>query len=227
MPKRRDRDDDEYDDEDDDDRPRRKRRRDDDEDDDDRPRKGSGRETLPPGTPQLYVHKRCKCETKMPTDVIREYLDNPFELGEEPTTYCSECEEDVPWKECHWADTRQNLYDYIDDLRAEMVVNGTDPRSGEVPYNFLTPVIAAVIGGCLAGGIGSALVKGLAIVAVVAAGIVGGALVGLVWMPFERKKDQAAQDEWNRKLVKRYYKRHPDRQPPQKSKRRSNSEDDE
>src|SRR5262245_37797762 len=121
RPARRSRDED-----DDDERPRRRARpRDDDEDERSSRRR---RDRLPPDTPRVYVHKRCKEETEMPAEVIAEYLENPFELGEQPTTYCAGCNRNVPWKDCHWTETRQNLYEYIDDRRAEMVIAGTDPR---------------------------------------------------------------------------------------------------
>lgn len=227
MPKRR------LDDDDDDDLPRRRRRvvdEDDDEDDeDDRPRKKRRRADdddegggIPAGTPRVYVHKDCKCQTKMPSDQIEAYLENPFELGETPTTYCKECEEDVPWKDCYWLETKQNLYEYIDDMRAEMVINGTDPRTGPT-YNWLYPIFFAIVAGLLVG-TGSRRAAGLGLIpGLIAAGI--GALIGVGWMFWEYKKDTAASEVWNRKLVKRYYKRHPEAK--QTKKRQRAVEDDE
>jgi hypothetical protein len=117
--------DDDYDD--DEDRPRAKRRRDETDD-------------IPAGTPRVYIHDECGCKTKMPADVIGDYLENPFELGEEPLTWCGECDEDVPWKDCHWVETKQNLYDYIDDRRAELVIAGEDPRPGSPPLVWWAPI---------------------------------------------------------------------------------------
>ena len=200
---------------DDDDRPPRRSRRDrdeDDEDDDPPPRRRSRRDevTLPAGTPTVYVHDKCKGKTEMPAAVIAEYLANPFDLGEDPTTTCSRCDDDVPWQDCYWADTEQNLYEYIDDLRGEMVVSGTDPRPGTPGYNWLLVLFGAVLGGAAGAGIGK---KAGNLILLAAVGAVLGAAGGVAWVFIDRAKDVKALAEFNRKLVKRYTKRHPDARP--------------
>lgn len=158
----------------------------------------------------MYVHKKCRGQTEMPADVIREYLDNPFELGEEPDTYCSRCKDDVPWTKCEWTETGQNMYEYIDDVRAEMHIRGDDPRSGVVSYNWLLLVFGAGLGGGLGYGVG----KGMkSVLLPTAAGVVVGLAAGAVYMVYQRGVEQKERDEWNRKLVARYYKRYPDRRP--------------
>jgi hypothetical protein len=200
---------DEDDEEEYDDRPRRKRRRDGDDD-------------IPPGTPRVYVHEGCGCKTKMPADVTREYLENPFELGEAPLTWCGECDEDVPWKKCHWAETRQNLYEYIDDLRAEMVISGDDPRTGPT-YIWWAPIAFGAVLGIVAALI--AAKEGLSVVLLGLLGAVVGALIGAGWMVREYSANRKESEEWNRKLLKRYYKRHPEAK--QKKTRSRSDEDDE
>ena len=215
------------DDDEEDDRPHRRARRrdDDDDDDDDRPRKRRGRDDdeddLPPDTPRVYVHKRCKEQTEMPAEVIAEYLENPFELGETPTTYCTGCERNVPWKDCHWTETRQNLYEYIDDRRAEMVISGTDPRPNPPDLNWLQPIVV-LVGGVLMG-LGFAAGAGLSKALFAAIGAVVGLVGGVVWMFVDRVQGARGMDAWNRQLVKRYYKRHPEAQA--KKKRRPRDDD--
>jgi hypothetical protein len=41
-------------------------------------------------------------------------------------------------------------------------------------------------------------------------GAIGGAVFGVVWMLREYSSNKKESEEWNRKLVKRYYKRHPE-----------------
>ncbi len=194
--------------------PRRRR----DEIDDEPPRKRR-RAEISPGTPTVYIHEECKGRTEMPEKFIREYLENPFELGEEPTTVCTRCDEEVGWRDCYWADTRQNMYEYLEDRRAELIIADKDPRPDSPPLNWLIPVIGAVLGGSLAGGFGAKIGHRLV---VGAAGAALGAMLGVIYMFIDRSRNATATEEWNRKLVKRYYKRHPEAQ----SKRRSRRDDD-
>ena len=210
--------------EDDDPLPRRARQdRDEVEDDDPPPRRKSRRDEneLPAGTPTVYVHEKCKRKTEMPADVIREYLENPFDLGEEPTTTCTRCKEDVPWHDCYWEETEQNLYEYLDDLRGEMFVSGKDPRPGTPGLNWLLLILGAGLGGAAGAGIGKKIGN---LVLAGAVGAVVGAIGGFIWMFIDRSKTIKSFEEWNRKLVKRYYKRHPEAQP--KSKKKSRRDDD-
>ena len=171
----------------------------------------------------MYVHEECNGQTKMPADAVREYLENPFELGEQPETHCSECEEDVPWKECHWAETKQNLYEYIDDMRAEMLIRVDDPRPG-IGYAWWYP-IGAAIGLGLAVGAGGRKALALGWVAGLIAAAVG-ALAGTVYMFIEYSSNKKEQEAWNAKLLKRYYKRHPEAKQAKKKRRRSDEDDE-
>lgn len=70
------------------------------------------------GVPQIYLHTRCGNSTGMPEDIIRSYLQNPY-LYLADRTFCTGCGKHVPFKECEWTETGENLQDYMDDLRAE------------------------------------------------------------------------------------------------------------
>lgn len=185
-------------DDDEDDRPRRRARRRDDGDDD----------GLPPGTPRVYVHKACKGKTVMPAEVVAEYLENPFELGEDPGTFCTECEGNVPWKDCAWVETKQNLYEYIDDVRAEMVLAGTDPRPNPPAFNWMFPILGVGLGAGCGAGLASGVGQSAVLFGVI--GGAGGLAAGVVWMFIDRAKFIREIEVWNRKLLKRYYKRHPE-----------------
>ncbi len=201
----------------------RRSRDEDDDDDEPQPRRRSRRreQELPAGTPTVYVHKACKGKTEMPADVIREYLENPFDLGEDPTTTCTRCRDDVPWQDCYWADTEQNLYEYIDDRRAEMVISGNDPRPETPALNWLLLLFGAGLGGAAGAGIG-AKAGNLLLLAI--GGVVLGAIGGFIWMFIDRFNNAKTYVEWNRKLVKRYYKRYPEAQA--KSKKRPRRDED-
>ena len=195
---------------------------DDDEDEEVPPRRRSrrGPSDLPAGTPTIYVHEKCKGQTEMPDDVVRDYLENPFELGDEPTTVCTRCDKDVPWSKCYWIDTEQFLDEYLDDLRAEMILAGNDPRPESPGFNWLFPVIGAVLGGAAGAGVGN---KAGNLVLLAAIGVVVGAAGGAAWMFVDRNRNATAFAAWNRKLLKRYYKRHPEAEG--KSKKRSRRAD--
>ncbi|MFO0939729.1 MAG: hypothetical protein U0930_03070 [Pirellulales bacterium] len=81
--------------------------------------------TLPPeqrtegelvGVPVVYIHEVCGTGTLMPEEIVRSYLKNPFLYGAN-TTFCAGCSKQVPNRECHWDETRENLQDYFDRLR--------------------------------------------------------------------------------------------------------------
>src|SRR5262249_10584190 len=207
------------DDEEEDDRPRRRGDEDDQEEDTPRRRRRRDDDDLPHGTPRVYVHKRCKEETEMSADDIEKYLANPFELGEEPNTFCTGCDEYVPWTECKWTETDQNLYEYLDDMRAEMVISGDDPRPNPPALNWILLVVSAFVGGALGAGLASGM--GQSKILFGAAGVALGVVVGFVWMLIDRAKFAREIEEWNRKLLKRYYKRHPEAK-----KRRSRYDDE-
>lgn len=52
----------------------------------------------------------------MPEEIVRSYLVNPYLYSN--FTYCASCQEHVPYKECYWRETKENLQTYIDGLRA-------------------------------------------------------------------------------------------------------------
>lgn len=205
MPRRRDDDDDDIED-DEDEAPRR-------------PKKGDG---IPPGTPRVYVHKKCKGETEMPAKYIRKYLKSPYNFNGDTQTYCAGCDKDVRWKDCYWAETEQNLQDYIEDLIAEGIIAGEVPPS-EVAMNWGYPVGAAVGLGLLVGA-GGRRVEGLGLLAGVVAAVVGAA-GGAVYMWLQHKKDLEAAEAWKRKCVSRYYKRHPEAKKAGKKKRRDDDDE--
>lgn len=82
--------------------------------------------TLPPeerhagsleGVPQVYVHRRCGAATGMPEEIIRSYLENPY-LYLADRTFCTGCGRHVPFRECVWTETGEDLQTYTDRLRA-------------------------------------------------------------------------------------------------------------
>jgi hypothetical protein len=82
--------------------------------------------TLPPeereagdlaGVPRIYVHRKCGAGTGMPEEIIRSYLKNPY-LYMADRTFCTGCGEHVPFRECVWTETGEDLQTYIDKLRA-------------------------------------------------------------------------------------------------------------
>jgi hypothetical protein len=82
--------------------------------------------TLPPderaegsleGVPRVYVHRKCGEATRMPEEIIRSYLANPW-LYSADATFCCGCGDHVPFAECKWVETGENLQRYMDRLRA-------------------------------------------------------------------------------------------------------------
>ena len=69
------------------------------------------------GVPRVYVHRKCGAGTEMPEDIIRSYLKNPYlYLADE--TFCTGCGKHVPFRECEWEETGEDLQTYTDRLRA-------------------------------------------------------------------------------------------------------------
>ncbi|QEH32489.1 hypothetical protein OJF2_09660 [Aquisphaera giovannonii] len=82
--------------------------------------------TLPPeeraegdlaGVPRAYVHRKCGAGTGMPEEIIRSYLKDPF-LYTAEATYCCGCRRHVPWRECRWVETGEDLETYFRALQA-------------------------------------------------------------------------------------------------------------
>lgn len=83
--------------------------------------------TLPPaereqgdlaGVPRAYAHRKCGAATGMPEEIIRSYLQNPW-LYLADATFCTGCGKHVPFRECEWMETGEDLQTYMDRLRAE------------------------------------------------------------------------------------------------------------
>jgi hypothetical protein len=69
------------------------------------------------GVPTVYVHLKCGAGTRMPEEIVRSYLKNPY-LYSSDSTFCTGCGDHVPDAECEWVDTGENLQAYMDRLRA-------------------------------------------------------------------------------------------------------------
>jgi uncharacterized protein (TIGR02996 family) len=68
--------------------------------------------------PRVYRHEVCGTATAMPEEIIRSYLIDPH-LYLADQTFCAGCGEHVPFSECVWVETEQDLQSYMDALRAE------------------------------------------------------------------------------------------------------------
>ena len=82
--------------------------------------------TLPPeereegslaGAPKVYRHRKCGVATGMPEEIIRSYLKNPY-MYMADETFCCGCGRHVPFRECVWVETGEDLQTYTDKLRA-------------------------------------------------------------------------------------------------------------
>jgi hypothetical protein len=82
--------------------------------------------TLPPeareegslaGVPKVYRHRKCGVATGMPEEIIRSYLKNPY-MYMADATFCCSCGKHVPFRECVWVETGEDLQTYTDKLRA-------------------------------------------------------------------------------------------------------------
>ncbi|NEU76766.1 hypothetical protein PI95_030720 [Hassallia byssoidea VB512170] len=83
--------------------------------------------TLPPkereqasleGIPCIYYHAKCDSYTRMPEEIIRSYLKNPY-LYSADMSFCTGCKTHVPCLELVWTETGENMQLYNDRLRAE------------------------------------------------------------------------------------------------------------
>ena len=113
--------------------------------------------TLPPeqreegdltGVPRVYVHRKCGGMTGMPEEIIRSYLKNPY-LYSADATFCTGCGKHVPFRECNWTETGEDLQTYTDKLRAA--------KPEMKPTGCMAPA-ALLIGVGLAGALAAALV---------------------------------------------------------------------
>ena len=53
----------------------------------------------------------------MPEEIIRSYLKNPY-MYMADATFCCGCGKHVPFRECKWTETGEDLQTYTDKLRA-------------------------------------------------------------------------------------------------------------
>ena len=97
--------------------------------------------TLPPeeraagsldGVPRAYQHAKCGSVTGMPDEIIRSYLVNPW-LYLADRTFCCGCGKHVPFRECAWIETGEDLQTYTNKLRAER----PDLRPGLLKRTFV------------------------------------------------------------------------------------------
>ncbi len=76
--------------------------------------------------PQTYIHKHCGGVTRMPEEIIRSYLVNPFLYNE--YTFCCGCNNYVHQKELYWCETEQCLAGYFQELQQEYIrLHGSPP----------------------------------------------------------------------------------------------------
>jgi hypothetical protein len=85
--------------------------------------------------PSVYLHNHCRIATEMPEDIIRSYLVNPY-LYFSDQTFCTGCNKHVPFRECKWIETGENLQVYMNRLREEK----PEHRPG-----FLTRVLLGLV----------------------------------------------------------------------------------
>lgn len=67
--------------------------------------------------PRVYVHAICRVATVMPEEIVRTYLQDPHFYSAD-ATYCCGCERHVPFGECVWKETGENVQAYMNKLRA-------------------------------------------------------------------------------------------------------------
>lgn len=75
--------------------------------------------------PQTYFHPYCGTATKMPEDIIRSYLANPFLYNE--YTFCCGCNGYVLQDQLYWRETGQCLTDYFQALQQEYIRHYGEP----------------------------------------------------------------------------------------------------
>jgi hypothetical protein len=81
--------------------------------------------------PMVYEHSACGGHTRMPEEIIRSYLANPFLYGGE--SFCCGCGKYIPVTDLFWVETRQCLADYNRELKAEYLrTYGKPPRMTRV-----------------------------------------------------------------------------------------------
>jgi hypothetical protein len=80
------------------------------------------------GIPQVYVHPKCGVGTRMPEEIVRSYLVNPFLYSSR--TFCCGCNDYVEQKELFWHETGLCLGIYFHDLQQEYLQKHGQPPPG-------------------------------------------------------------------------------------------------
>jgi hypothetical protein len=77
----------------------------------------------------VYAHPKCGVGTKMPEEIVRSYLVNPFLSGS--GSFCCGCGDYVPEEELFWTETGQNVAEYQRELQEGYLrEHGEPPPSG-------------------------------------------------------------------------------------------------
>ena len=115
--------------------------------------------TLPPeqrysgdltGVPRWYFHPKCGQTTRMPEEIIRTYLVNPYFYAY--NSYCGGCQTHVPMSELYWQATGESLMAYTRRLQRQ------HPETRQLRKALITRVILmSILGGLLLGGVGAAV----------------------------------------------------------------------
>lgn len=77
------------------------------------------------GVPQGYRHPRCEVVTRMPEEIIRSYLVDPFLYS--GGSFCCGCKSYVPYAELFWIETGECLADYFQKLQRDYVKAHGEP----------------------------------------------------------------------------------------------------
>jgi len=81
--------------------------------------------------PQVYAHPVCGVQTRMPEEIIRSYLANPFLYSD--GSFCCGCGTYISSTELFWVETGQCMADYNRELKEEYLrVHGKPPKKTRV-----------------------------------------------------------------------------------------------
>jgi hypothetical protein len=75
--------------------------------------------------PQVYIHPKCGVGTKMPEEIVRSYLANPFLYND--LSFCCGCNDYVNQRELVWHDTGEPLNVYFQKLKDDYVAKHGEP----------------------------------------------------------------------------------------------------
>jgi len=124
--------------------------------------------------PQDYEHQACGGVTRMPEEVIRSYLADPFLYNDH--SFCTGCNRYVPTQELFWIETGEQVFRYNQNLRRDYLLKqGVPPQ--EIRYAANGTVLKPKKSGSSAGCIVAAILSVVLLLG--AGGIV--AVAGLFW----------------------------------------------